>query len=302
MNRDNTIDIIKGVAILSVIVGHLTHFWALKSFIYTFHMPIFFFASGYFFKKKQSRELMKSLSKSLLLPYLLVAIILNIDDLIGGDKSWFAILFADGYINDTLMWGNQPIIGMLWFLPALFWCRIIYNRITEQKYSTLISIIVTVLSFFLGKYVINIPLGFFEGGQAVGLYMLGHQIRNKEDRVRKTSVISILAVLWIAHFFVGGFSMADFSAGIYPINMMGASAACILIPLFTKWYCSLSKFPRVNSFLSWCGMNSLFILIAHALFEGYTPHTYWPWQVLMHFIVCTVSAWLFTKIKLLIRK
>lgn len=300
MNRDNTIDIIKGVAILSVIVGHLTHFWALRGMIYTFHMPVFFFVSGYFFKKKPPYELMKSLSKSLLLPYFFTSIVLKISCLLKGN-SWLAILFADGYINDVLICGNQPIIGMLWFLPALFWCRIIYNQIAEYKYSIQISYIVTVWSFFLGKYVINIPLGFFEGGQAVGFYMLGHQIRNKEDRMRKTSVISTLTVLWIAHFFVGGFSMADFSAGIYPINMIGASAACILILLFTKWYCSLSKFPKVNAFLSWCGMNSLSIYIAHALFERYTPYAYWPWQVLMCFIVCIVAAWLFTKIKLLLR-
>ncbi len=107
MNRDNTIDIIKGVAILSVIVGHLTHFWALRGMIYTFHMPVFFFASGYFFKKKLPYELMKSLSRSLLLPYLFTSIVLNIN-----------------YLNKHIGGGG--------FVARNFVCRWLYKRCADM--------------------------------------------------------------------------------------------------------------------------------------------------------------------------
>lgn len=57
-NRDNTFDIIKGIGILLVIIGHLAHgYGVLIPIIYTFHMPLFFIVSGYFYKEKGVKEL-----------------------------------------------------------------------------------------------------------------------------------------------------------------------------------------------------------------------------------------------------
>lgn len=48
--RDKSIDIARGLAIILVVVGHSginQYFWNL---IYFFHMPLFFFISGCFFR------------------------------------------------------------------------------------------------------------------------------------------------------------------------------------------------------------------------------------------------------------
>lgn len=49
MQRNPNIDILKGIGILSVIIAHLTQIWLLRGLLYSFHMPLFFLASGYFF-------------------------------------------------------------------------------------------------------------------------------------------------------------------------------------------------------------------------------------------------------------
>lgn len=42
--RDNKIDLLKGIGALSVIIGHLVNYnGLLKTYIYAFHMPLFFF-------------------------------------------------------------------------------------------------------------------------------------------------------------------------------------------------------------------------------------------------------------------
>ena len=51
-NRDNAIDIAKGIGILLVIVGHtggLPAHSTVHHFIYSFHMPLFMFASGFIY-------------------------------------------------------------------------------------------------------------------------------------------------------------------------------------------------------------------------------------------------------------
>ena len=49
--RDITIDILKGIGITLMVVGHSGCPKLLESIIYSFHMPLFFLASGYFFKE-----------------------------------------------------------------------------------------------------------------------------------------------------------------------------------------------------------------------------------------------------------
>lgn len=45
--RDETIDVLKGIAILLVVLGHIAAAPKLTSVIYSFHMPLFIFISGY---------------------------------------------------------------------------------------------------------------------------------------------------------------------------------------------------------------------------------------------------------------
>ena len=49
MERNRAFDIMKGVGILSVILGHMDiePYW--RNVIYSFHMPLFFILAGYFF-------------------------------------------------------------------------------------------------------------------------------------------------------------------------------------------------------------------------------------------------------------
>ena len=71
-NRIVYIDIIKGIAIILVIMGHvLSDPSLLRNAIYTFHMPLFFIISGYFLKFKSENAFRKNF-RSLLVPYLAV--------------------------------------------------------------------------------------------------------------------------------------------------------------------------------------------------------------------------------------
>ena len=100
-NKNLTIDIVKGIAILLVVYGHVIEHsmapWQPKDFfenpvfkiIYTFHMPLFVFISGYLMadslKRHSVRDVIQSRCKSLIIPFLflsllgtLVACLLNI--------------------------------------------------------------------------------------------------------------------------------------------------------------------------------------------------------------------------------
>lgn len=49
-NRNQAIDILKGIGIILVLAAHSIEGW-LSQFAYTFHMPLFFIVTGLFIKK-----------------------------------------------------------------------------------------------------------------------------------------------------------------------------------------------------------------------------------------------------------
>lgn len=63
-NRDLTIDIGKGIAIILMCVGHRYVCTFLDTFIYLFHMAFFFMMRGYFFREKNLANPKTSYSSS----------------------------------------------------------------------------------------------------------------------------------------------------------------------------------------------------------------------------------------------
>ena len=62
------IDIIKGIGIFLVVLGHVTTNQNAYHFIYAFHMPLFFIIEGMFLHDKPG--FIRKQAKSLLLPYI----------------------------------------------------------------------------------------------------------------------------------------------------------------------------------------------------------------------------------------
>lgn len=65
IQRDLTWDAIKGIAIMLMVVGHSGCPSYLRNFIYLFHMGLFYYASGHFFKVKGMAGFLPYLKKKL---------------------------------------------------------------------------------------------------------------------------------------------------------------------------------------------------------------------------------------------
>lgn len=137
MTRKVCLDIAKGLGIGLVVLGHLIDYFGAEisgvySFIYLFHVPLFFFLSGMFFKREDSfRFFLKKKFIRLYVPYLLANIF------------FFAVeIIRIGFLGDSydgcLSWkdlieamiGLWPVLSMLsrptWFLLILFRVSVIY--------------------------------------------------------------------------------------------------------------------------------------------------------------------------------
>ena len=145
------IDISRGIAIISVIIGHsLGNYFPnyLASVIFAFHMPIFFILSGYLYREKSFSSIFKNNFFNLILPYFAVILIETVILIVcrflpnpllysrfGSLKQLlFAAIYGIGGAAVTPWKNNIPWIGAIWFLLAMFFGSQIFNLIMQVKF------------------------------------------------------------------------------------------------------------------------------------------------------------------------
>ena len=125
--RQPWLDVVKGIAIILVVIGHVggiyggqdaaPSFRVLHQFIYSFHMPLFLFVSGYLFRPSLARENVKetALSKFIAygIPYMFFSVIY-----------WFMKTIGASFVNHAVDFRDLLLIPLfplsfMWYLYAL---------------------------------------------------------------------------------------------------------------------------------------------------------------------------------------
>ena len=131
--RVEYIDILKGLGIILVVLGHVTLNSDLYHFIYAFHMPLFFIVSGMFLHDKP--RFIRKQAKSLLIPYLSFGFLTYV--------YWWLVesrfrelpigeTFFSQFVNLFVPTGTQHCNVVLWFLPCLFLACVTCNYLNSK--------------------------------------------------------------------------------------------------------------------------------------------------------------------------
>jgi fucose 4-O-acetylase-like acetyltransferase len=114
------IDFAKAIGIWLVILGHMPLLPNLKNIIYSFHMPLFFFISGFLEKNNGIKYAIYNGFQKLIVPYISYNCIFYI--------YWLVIVFLrhyDIYSNESLVYLLcKPIIGMFLLVDAPYSIRV----------------------------------------------------------------------------------------------------------------------------------------------------------------------------------
>ncbi len=178
--RDIIIDTAKGMTILLVVIGHRNYLPSfLTTWIYAFHMPLFFLLSGYFAKKTAIWPYVLKQAKKLLLPYVACYVTFNIIISLLS-KEHYTFFY---YLNDLLRCGYKTdlVTRELWFLTSLFVIRIIYSllmMLPETWIRSVIVVCLTVLGIILSLNAICLPLRAETSFVGILFYHLGHLCRH----------------------------------------------------------------------------------------------------------------------------
>lgn len=271
--RDATIDIAKGIGIYLVCLGHTTSNEVLLKWMYSFHMPLFFFLSGIFHSHSENYfEFFKKKVRALLVPYLFFAITLFMFFLLVSKKIGFSVgenlsvkenfigIFIGTEIKNfsQVSWGGQ-----LWFLLVLFLVAnfMYFIKKLSLKTQILVNILMIIVNIYLTKKLnFKLPWSFLTSLMAFNFYWFGNYFR-KDILNRKNIPNLILASLLIINLIIshlnGKVDMWRNSYGNLIMFFIGAYSGILFLIFFIK------KFILNNGFLKYIGKNSLVILAYH---------------------------------------
>ena len=265
--RNDAIDIAKAFGILLVILGHSNGLpLLLRNFIFSFHVPLLFILSGYFFKPQSVRNIASIGLKRLVVPYLVTSLACILICLLAFNPraAWQATIgtiMSNGGTPYEMIGTNLPMIGAIWFLLALFWCRIFYaclKRITDQ--ALLASFIISTLAFLVGKYVLNLPFGILTGGCGMVFYAMGDYWKNKMKEPVNNLYLAAGIIIWGICVWKAHVDLALFECSLYPISMLAA-----FVGTYTIYLVAGKIQGCLKGLLTWIGRNTLLILCYHTI-------------------------------------
>ena len=284
--REDWIDNLKGIGIALVVLGHMKIPEPLGKLIFSFHMPLFFFISGYLFKGEFSGRYVRGKIDHLIVPYIVYALPL------------MCLAIASGlpfdYCVRNLLLGNGLYTN--WFLSSLFTVSIFGGAIVCCCHNWILLLLISFSICVLGQTlpILQHPLVLSSHTWAPALvfWLVGFLFADRRlfqslcggAWLRRTCVIVILVLVAGLHLLNIRPSIAEVKLGnpflFYPAGL----ALIALNAIVCRWLGGRATFVR------YLGRNSLLIMIWHVAIpavmmliwtsHGIDPHTSIGWRVL----------------------
>ena len=275
--RIEYIDVFKGIGILLMVIGHIGYGNIVRTLIYGYHMPMFFFISGYLYDKSKSKlkfkEYILKKVRTLIVPYYTFGLIYFVINSIIISKVDYAGLTHILYINTT----GIPIESALWFLTAMFWMYLIIyfiEKINKKIIKIFILSIISVLGL-CGRRFIPFILPFAIEQSFVGIlfFYFGIVLKkyiiiayNKLRQISKTKNILILLANICLYCILSIYNCAiNMRLGVYNNIIIFLFAS--IIAIITTLYISVkiaNKNNKILYILKLIGENSIvFVCFNH---------------------------------------
>ncbi|MFC4279114.1 acyltransferase family protein [Achromobacter aloeverae] len=286
--RNATLDIAKGLGILLVVFGHNDWVIAhplLRNAIYTFHVPLFIFLAGIFFKPERPLgPMLASRADGVLKPYFVALLGLVA----------FQGLFRGG-INigriQGVLYGTGATIDWppLWFLPYLFLMTLfawLYWRVARleraspwHRAAALLVLLAAGVAIIRAEHasalrLLDLPLGKVGLPWSLDLlplggcyFLLGRCCRDAVLHTQWRPAAALLALLAFALLFGYTGATLDFNERTY--DNLAASTASALLGTFLvlQFAAAVQRWSLATRALRYVGESTLILLLLHGVVQ-----------------------------------
>ena len=316
-------DMAKGLVMLLVIVGHVDGVPLLiRGLIFSFHMPFFFMANGFFIKNYDIKRTFRRSVRTLLLPYGVVCaismVIFVIQNINSGytvwEIAWRKIQAALlGMSNSSAIFTTVDSVWLVWFVICLFAARNIY----------------VIIMHFIGRWHVAVQGGVMAALSAAGaiigvklaylpwsldvafaslIFIWCGNMLSKYQLFERTfwKVVIPAVIVWAVPLaLMIKIELATRSYPYGPVPFLEAIAGSLVVAGF---FCFLEKKNVDLRFLSWVGKNSIVFLAVHCLEMMYIDwdgciypllpfNVPWFLSIIIRCIFIILVSFLFVKVK-----
>jgi len=306
--RQNWIDQARGLSIFMVIYGH--NFPSIEPYIYSFHVPLFFFISGMFHPEEVTKKTIFRRSKMILIPYFIWSFGLflfwaffgknygaSAESSFSVSKNFLGIFYAQGG-SEYMDWGIP-----MWFLPCIFLVFLIFEsiqRLDNNVVKYCLMLLSVIVGLFWAKTVqVSLPWSLDVACVALGFYALGNILKSALFNLKRNNIIWILLLAIGIHLicFYGNPEKVDMYRSTYgqPILFfISGFTGALTYVLFFK------LFP-IAPFLGYLGKHTIVLLATHSrlltvlkmiafIVLGVTVFTFTEWQKFVLAILQVILA------------
>ena len=280
--RISWIDCWKGIAILSVVAGHILDLKIAK-YIFWFHMPLFFFISGYLYKEKYDYlSFFKNKFLHLNVPYISFLILFSLPS--------FAMYIGELWqtkqldsLHKLLFFGFNQLIGgrlltesfgVFWFVTCLLFTQQLYNFIYTKFASEKWLVNIIMLDVYCLATIDNLlfedvifPWDVNVVLMALPFYWLGHIASQQSNIFNSIKLVQIAIFTLCTMFLIDKFSYIEFTFdmkykiyGVPIINFVTAISGIVVVQQIAKIITKTKFFYR---FICEIGTASMIIIYLH---------------------------------------
>lgn len=268
MERIKWIDSLKGFAIILMVIGHYQDTpHLLNVWIYSFHMPLFFFLSGYLTEHIKKKYIQKKF-KTLMIPYFSFGLLMLCVD-------YFLKQEIDIYKEflNIIYYIWRPAMWFFWILFAC--CAMFYycNKLSI-KLKCFIVILCYTISVLTSKFNMNLPFRIEIFFSAFSFFLLGDILRS---RIKQLFLINkkeqwFICSIFFAIFTVIALQFPKIDLLLNELHPLYGIVSIISIISFILLFQSINQSILKNSksnnigfrILQYCSLNAIVILIFHS--------------------------------------
>ncbi|WP_428911980.1 acyltransferase family protein [Niallia sp. Krafla_26] len=272
------LDVGKGIGMVFVIFAHDHIPTMVKTLIYTFHMPLFFFLSGFLFSPTKYRSFSRffiSKCKSLVIPYFSFSIIVYL---------WFLFRYSIGDIDYSSSLFKPLVgtiigirnsewtvhIGALWFLSCLFITELIFyflkTKLKKNLFVVSALIFMSLLGYGYSRFV-GEPLPWNIDAAFIAVLFFGAGNVYKESVQKLNPILNLRGLLFFCflNLTTGYFNFLLSGQRVDMYESLYGNYMLFVISAFSGIIALLIAVQKIgtNAVLEYIGRNSLIYLALH---------------------------------------
>lgn len=280
------LDLYKGLAILLVVLGHMNIPARASQLIYSFHVPLFFIASGYVMalgRRLSIRTFLGRRWRTLILPYFVFSLVGLAALLVFPQQEVVDLRYTVSRGLLGILYGNgaaspKTVLTPLWFLTCLFSTELLFlgvQRLGRGRLGAMAALVALLLGVGLWNasvFQVPLPWGAHLAPVALFFYFVGYLCSRlglaPAALARRSAALglSLSFLVWIAASLVN--ARVDMNGNQYgqPLLFFGSALSGAAMVYFVVQI--LQSQRGVAAVATYLGANSLVILAVHTLWPS----------------------------------